>query len=222
MLRHILWHFPRVKIIQISKERGDSCLVGLVRSWRFVQNWRNFEGEKIRLLKSQVKRKVFSGKFSVSPVRSLLYLLVCKSYCSAFCSGWCHIARLFQRWQIVYALLLLHNTSSYSGLGWFFLPTLFAANKLRKEIYSPEWQARSAGRPRQGCAAELCGDSNGTGNGCAEQPHRLSSASSTGFKNRSGEFLLVLLLGSFFFFSFFTWSFHCFLCTRLSTSNKRH
>lgn len=86
------------------------------------------------------------------------------------------------------------------GLGWFFLPTLFAANKLRKEIYSPEWQPRSAGRPRQGCAAEICSDSNGTGNVCAEQSLRLSSASSTGFKNRLQEFLLVLLLGSFFFF----------------------
>lgn len=82
-------------------------------------------------------------KFQPAPLRSLLYLKVWKSCCS-FCSAWCHIARLPQRQQIVYALVLLHNTSSYSG---FFLHTLFTANKLRKEIYSPESQARSARRP---------------------------------------------------------------------------
>lgn len=59
--------------------------------------------------------------------------------------------------------------------GFFFvLHTLFAANKLRKEIYSPEWRARSARRPRQDCAAQLCGDSAGTGNARSEQHHLLS------------------------------------------------
>lgn len=167
--------------------------------------WRK---KKVKLLKSQFKRKVLNGKFSASPTEipslspGLEELLPC--------SLWWLVSRctLLQGQQIAYALVLLHNNSSYSGLGCmrgFFLHTLFAANKLRKEIYSLEWGVRSVRRPQQDWAAEPCSDSASTGNICSEQPHLLSpSAPSTRFINWSWQFILILLLG--FFFHSFSWS----------------
>lgn len=66
---------------------------------------------------------------------------------SCCCSFGLVSARLYQRQQIAYALLLLHNTSSHSGSEALYvcvyIHSLLAANKLRKEIYSPELQVRS-------------------------------------------------------------------------------
>lgn len=128
----ILWHFPRVQIIQISKERRDSCLVGLVRRRCFVQRWCNIGGKKYGYSRARLKEKCLMENFQPALLRSLLYLQVWKSCCSAFCCGWCHIAPLLQRQQIAYAFLLLHKTNSHSvGLGLFVFWVFFFTHIVR-------------------------------------------------------------------------------------------